>query len=290
MIDQVRVEAVAKALASVSDYALDVIEENDPQYRAVKMIAERHGWATLAIVVANALISYKLRLPGEDYWTEYARWWLHRPTPRSGEDIVKTVEEFLKAKGVAANVEQKEARLAKALPLIHQLLEEKDVVDLKAILEASHRTLKQKGYSKTLHFAAKMAYYVARALGVRVVGVDSEVIEIPVDRRMALLTSSSGMVRACPSELYTRLRDLATRAWRMVARASGKPVVRLDALVWLPARGVEEKLRRGLLASARDDYARRLVLLSRNLVSWQTASNVASQILYINPYASCKTP
>ncbi len=285
LIDEMRVRAVARAVASVPREAVETVEANDPQLLAVRRIASRHGRRAIAIVVANALVSYRLRVHGEDYWLAYAEWWEGVPPPRTSGDVIRAVSGFLRARRLAAHIEHKERRLLRASPVVEQLLAfSGDELDLAWLLGALKRALRASGYEKTLFFALKMAYYACKVVGVRPVNVESESTLIPLDRRIAMLTSASGMLRATPDRIYSELRREAATAWRMVAAMSGTPVLQLDALLWLPARGVEPLLRRGLLASARDEFARRLYELSRGTVPWQLAVRLASELLHRNPF------
>ncbi len=283
MIVESRVRALATAVRRVA-VALDVIERSDPQYKAVEAITARHGRAALAIVVANALVSYRLRVPGEEYWQRYSRWWLSRPTPSSIEDLVKGVVEFLERERLGAAIELKTRRLLRAREALKTVLENPEsAANLENLVRMLQRVLKAKGGEKTLFFAAKMAYYALKALGLPV-ETESPALGMPIDSRIALVTSSSGILEADPATIYTRLRDKAIEAWEKVAKISNIPVIKLDALIWLPARGIEKLLRKGLLASARDEVARRLYTLSRGMVSWSDAELFARELVYRNPY------
>ncbi len=279
-----RVEAVAAALASIPLDAVRAMERNDPQYRAARMIAGRHGEAAVAFMVANALVSYRLSGRGEDYWLEYARWAVKQNTPRTGKELVEIVKEFLYTSKINKAVRRhKAARLVKAEPVIDSLLREPERYrDLGDLVSALRARLPARGPGKTLFFAAKMAYYAYSVLGIDAVldTVDS----IPVDRRVALITSSSMVVDARPEELTVRGWGSVIEAWRMVSRLSRLPVLRIDTVIWLPLPRSEPYLRRGLLASARDRYAEGLVEYSSGLIPWATAHNTAQQLLYRNPW------
>ena len=288
-LDRVRVKAVAEAVARIPLEALDAMERSDPQYRAVTDIVERHGARALAIVVANALVSYRLRVTGEEYWLEYAGWWRQRPTPRTVEELLEGVGLFLETRRLGMHIDQKLSRLRRASTLLAELMGwEGERLSLEELYRLLRARLKAREYEKTVFFAVKMAFYVARALGARVDGVESSEILIPLDSRISLLTSTSGMVRACPREVYTRLRSEAVTAWSEVSRISGVPAVRLDTLMWLPSQGIERLLRRGLLASARDEVARRLVRLSNGFIGWGDASRLALELLHVNTLAVCE--
>jgi len=275
-----RVAAVARALSGVPKGAIDVVETADPQYAAVKKVLRAHSYpAAAALVVANALISYRLTLPGEQYWNEFADFASTRPTPREADDVVRLFEEFLQAsRGNRRLVPQKLARLRRAKPVLERLLREPERYrDLSILVRDIASTYSGRGTEKTIVFAAKMLHYLNRAAGVPEEGLYS--IPVPIDRRMALLTYTSGLLDDEPSMIMSRRRDEAIEAWRLVAEKSGIPAVSLDAVVWLPAYRIERALERGL-DYARDEYARRLVNYTKGLVRWGAARRIAEEILH----------
>ncbi|NOZ89108.1 MAG: N-glycosylase/DNA lyase [Crenarchaeota archaeon] len=277
-----RVEAVAAALTGVDLRAVEVIESGDPQYKAVARVASVYGPPGVALVVGNALVSYRLSLPGEVYWEEFADHLESRGPRLQPEKAAEIVAEFIRSsRGNRMVLEQKIARLRRAAPALAELARNPfSYTDLTSLIALLRRSLQVRGDEKTVVFAAKMAYYFYRALGLAVRG--REEVPLPVDRRMALLTSTSRMVEAPPEEIMASLRREALKAWRSVSEASGIPMLNLDALVWLPARGIERLLRTGL-GVARDEYARRLVSQSRGLIGWAKARRIAAEVLYREP-------
>ncbi|MET1102254.1 MAG: N-glycosylase/DNA lyase [Pyrodictiaceae archaeon] len=279
-VDFTRISRLAEALREISPHAVKAMVEKDPQYKAVRRIAERHGSLSVALVVANALVSYRLTARGEDYWTEYARYLEAREVK---DDIVMTVIDFLyKSKGNRLLRDQKTKRLRRIAGLLKDIARRPlGYRDLSFLLEALSRALSARGYEKTLAFAAKMAYYAYRSLGVDVEG--KWLVPIPVDRRIALLTATSGILEgASPSSLLSRPR-LVVEAWSSVSRLSGIAMIDLDTLLWLPMKGADELLSRGLLARARDVYASMLVSYTGGLVSWAAASRVSAELLHRLP-------
>ncbi len=273
---------MAAALAGVDPRAIDVIESGDPQYKAVARVASVYGPPGVALVVGNALVSYRLSLPGEVYWEEFAAYLESRRPRLQPEKAAEIVVEFIRSsRGNRMVLEQKIARLRRAAPALAELVRSPlAYTDLTSLVALIRRSLQVRGDEKTVVFAAKMAYYFYRALGLNVKG--REEVPLPIDRRMALLTSTSRMVEAPPEEIMTSLRREALKAWHSVSKASGIPMLNLDALVWLPARGIERLLRTGL-GVARDEYARRLVSQSRGLIGWTRARRIAAEVLYREP-------
>lgn len=276
-----RVEALAEALSRVSPGAVEVIELSDPQYGAVRRIAKRHGGPGVALVVANALVSYKLSLPGEEYWNEFADAAVEAETPRTSDDVIAFMERFLSSsKGNRVLVAQKLSRIRRAKSVLEVLVKQPDTYTMLSRLVGDlSRSLGGRGDEKTIVFAAKMAYYYYRALGL---DADTHGIPLPIDRRMALLTSTSRLIEAPPSRIMTRLRREALQAWSMVADSSGIGMLHLDALVWLPAYRIEKLIQRGINI-AREEYARRLVEYSRGSIPWSLARRLAREILYAEP-------
>ena len=279
-----RVYAIANALREVRPEAIDAIEFNDPQFKAISRIVNVYGRKAVALVVANALVSYRLTLTGEEYWTEFADWFTRtRPHVEKASDVLNAFSSFLSvSKGNRILRVQKLNRLQRAAKVLESVLIEPDhYLDLRLLVKELAMSLKAKPFEKTIVFAAKMAYYTFKVLGctVRL----EEIVVIPVDRRIALLTVTSGLLDTHPKNIMSQYRDTAIGAWREIARLSNIPLLRLDAIVWLPARGLEKLLYRGRIEAARDEFARRLNNFSSGLIDWHTARDIARQILYRPP-------
>jgi len=277
-VDSGRVKRVGEALSLVPSVAVDVVETSDPQYIAVKKLYSVHGEAVAALVVANALVSYRLTLPGEEYWSEFAAYFSARPLPGSAEELVEQMGTFLRrSRGNRRLVEQKVSRLRRAEHVLQRLLEyPQDYRDLEKLVHDLSAAYSGRGVEKTVVFAAKMLHYLHRAMGVEEYNAD--VIPIPIDRRMALLTYTSGIIDAPPEAIMTRLRDAAVEAWLAVSKESGIPAISLDAVIWLPAYRLETLLRRGT-DYARDEYAKRIVNYTRGLVRWGVARRIAEEVI-----------
>ena len=282
--NEARVASLAAALREIPSLAIDVIESDDPQYRAVASLVRLYGEKASVLVVANALISYRLSMPGEEYWQEFAEYFQRRGAPASVEELLGSFRDFLSAsKGNRVLRDQKLSRLRRASRVLQALMEEPERYrDLRRLVEDLRLALGGRGDEKTLVFAAKMLHYVHRALGVEEKGLNE--VPVPIDRRMALLTSTSGLLDAAPEEIMSRLRGAAVEAWMNVSRLAGIPSVSLDAVVWLPAYRIERIVLRDL-ERARDEYARRLVSYTRGIVKWATARRIAEEVLHRRPLA-----
>ncbi len=243
MIDQARVSRIAEAVRKVGMDAVRAIEENDPQYKALRRLVEGLGDPCLAgfLAVANALVSYRLSLPGEEYWEEFSEAALRY---RWGMGIQGFFEDFLRSsKANRLGVEAKLRRIRRLLGTINPEKICGMCGDLEGLRTLIARALGSKPGSKTIVFAVKMYYYICR-----ITGDEPRIpmgIEIPVDSRIALLAATSGIIvdggwRSIWRRLYREEPGLAARAWGMVAQAAGVPPLNLDALLWLPARAARE--------------------------------------------------
>ena len=279
-----RIHAIASVLQRVRPEAIDAIEFNDPQFKAISRVVDVYGHKAVALVVANALVSYRLTLTGEEYWLEFANWFTKtRPHIEKVDDILNAFSSFLDvSKGNKILRVQKLNRLRRAARVIENVLAQSNrYLDLKLLVSELAMSLRAKPFEKTIVFAAKMAYYTFRILGYN--ARLEEITMIPIDKRLALLTATSGLLDADPKNIMSRYRDTAIEAWREVARLSNIPLLRLDAIVWLPARGLEKLLYKGRIEAARDEFARKLNSYSSGLIDWHTARDIAKQILYRIP-------
>ena len=280
-INSERVKRVADTLRRVPIQAIDVIEANDPQYTAVKKILRVCDECGIALVIANALVSYRLSTTGEKYWLEFASF----VESQGCEGTVYSVmEKFLQQTRSNRMMQgQKLSRIKKVDTLLQAICANPhNYRDLQVLVSSLARSLNAKPIEKTIVFAAKMAYYAFKSINIEAENIDQ--IPIPVDRRVALLTSTSGLVDASPELIFQRLREKAAYAWQKVSEISRIPSINLDAIIWLPARSIERYLRIGIEA-ARDEYAKKLVDYSKGLISWKLANDIAKEILYKDPFA-----
>ncbi|RUM48211.1 MAG: hypothetical protein DSY37_00285 [Hyperthermus sp.] len=281
-INNERVEHVALSLKDVSRAAIDVIEYNDPQYDAIEKIASVMGPQGIVLVIANALVSYRLRVTGEEYWRMFSRYVTMRYSTRSFRDLMTVFYSFLETTKANTMVkEQKMKRVKRAEKMLERVYNNPLAFSsIKLLHTLLREALGASGREKTLVFALKMAYYYYKSLGIEIKDYDD--VPIPIDRRVALLTSTSRLLQESVSVIMTRCRDAAVEAWGRVSELSGIPGLNLDALLWLPAQHIDGLLRRGL-EYAREEYASRLVKYSMSLITWMQALTIASEILYKHP-------
>ena len=281
-IDEGRVEAVARALSRVPVKAVKVIEFSDPQYKAVKRIALAYGAKSIVAVVANALVSYRLPVRGETYWSNFADFLLSKGRIDDFEELIESVREFLVSRMQGGTlIDQKLGRIWKARDALRKLYTNPlGFTDLTRLLELLASQMKSRGVEKTIVFAVKMAYYFYTALGVEVFNTHN--IPLPIDRRVAIITSSSRMLHVSIKSIMSKYRDEAVKAWSRVSSLSGIPPINMDAIIWLPAQNILRLLKRGL-GIAREEYAKRLVEYSKSIISWDVARRIATELLYDYP-------
>ncbi len=277
-IDESRIDELADTL-SKTKRIIPVIEDNDPQYRAVYMLAEKKGCGVVALsIVANALVSYQLTSRGETYWSMFAEWMM-KTESSTPYYLLETHTRFLRDTpynrlGLSRKIE----RLKKIYnSTLASELYDNPLKYCERIDELTNRISNILGtdpFAKTIVFAGKMYYYVCRACGASVGGE----IPVPVDRRVAYVSLSSCLIKGCSSELIEcsrdlmkpRYRNLVINAWIEVSKKSGIPSYNLDSIIWVlgryirSSRGVKGVLQHILAAypglSRHIDDLRRIVM------------------------------
>lgn len=243
-----RIDAVAEVLRRVGVDRILELETRDPQYIALKELASVKGCEeAFLIALANALVSYRLAGYGEDYWEEVSSFF------RRNHGIIEELFiEFLRihSRFNRFAVEAKISRLKKFFnsKLYELLVQEPSryCSNLYGLVQEVSKIYRQPVNAKTIVFAAKMYSYVCRiCLGEYVL---EHRVDIPVDRRVALFTLTSGMVIPVGSRLtktslalhirslMARHRDLVVRVWRIVSMKTGIPPLQLDTIIWLASR------------------------------------------------------
>ncbi len=252
-IDERRIQELARRIGEKSLVLIDWLETVDPQFKAVTQIVDAHGCGVAATaVVANALISYQLTGRGEDYWRGFGEA-LSRYNVPSISSLLGFFEQFLdttRYNRMAVSAKKMRVRRFLGSSVAAKLWRDPLVYaeEIRRLPRELSKAMRQDETSKTIVFAAKMYYYVAKACGARV--MDLTGIAIPCDRRICLMTLTSGVVArrgaVCVEkkhvyELMGRYREVAVEAWRIFETLSGIPCIRLDALLWLLARFAWEK-------------------------------------------------
>ncbi len=213
---------------------IEFFEDIDPQFTAIKDLANVCGSTSYLLTILNAAISYRLSQPGEVYWSLFSEYARSRCISVYGlRQIGELVKEFAYMYNRVA-LDQKLRRLEKMIRC-RNLEGIAATVDLEALRREIALCLNVDLDSKTVIFSVKMAYYVHRALGKKL--VIPMTIPIPVDIRVATITYLSGavdIVGEVISNKYSLLRYSKTirGIWSDIGRKSLVPPLNLDALIW----------------------------------------------------------
>ncbi len=236
IVNQGRVSQVANVFRSLGSEGVRIFEDSDPQMKAALRIARACGRLCPAVLATNALVSYMLKVRGEEFWVGLAEHVERVGCGRSHEGIVRVVELYTKLRN--------RRFMGSKLKRLRKLLECPEVTeaavsgDLLRLWRSISNCLSTDPASKTVVFSVKMAYYGLRALG-RDVSLPREV-PIPVDLRVCKVTYLSGI--ATPAGVRGLLeavnalmkRPSRVRAvWGKVSRLSGIPPLSLDAPAWI---------------------------------------------------------
>ncbi len=246
IVDRERASCIGRLVKSISGF-IDLLEENDPQYKAVIELVKNMGSGNaVVVIIANALVSYQLSSRGEDYWRGLAEWF----SKYSGAYIDDLEKLYMIHRSFLENTKYNRMGLVakiKRLGIFYHSIIAKNLYnnpftycgDLSRLVDQLARILNANRESKTIVFSAKMYYYYCRVHGRKVHGD----IPIPVDRRNALLSLTSCIVRGCRGEfrkcvlelMSNKYRRVVIDAWKIVSIRSGIPMYRLDSLTWLVA-------------------------------------------------------
>lgn len=272
-----RVVVIGQVLSLLSIDDVLAIEEGDPQFQALRGLYMRLGDcnATALLAVLNSLVSYQLSSKGEDYWMEFSRYSFKAGNP---DDLAREFMDFLiNSKGNKLLRDVKALRIKKFLNSkahveiyvkFHDLLK-----DLRGLREVIKRVLNVEGSEKTVVFAIKMFYYASRVCGNYVVPPMD--IELPVDRRIAAVTYTSGIVdseSAVVIEEVMRNYKTVQKVWMEISRLSNIPPLNLDSIIWICGKYVRDEDRI-------DKAALDLTKYSKGRVSIKTARTITSELL-----------
>ncbi|WP_457620305.1 N-glycosylase/DNA lyase [Methanopyrus sp.] len=228
-------------LCGITLREIRVIEERvDVQYKAIEALTDALPSTDLVrLTVANALVSYQLSSPGEDWWREFSSYF----RKRRPDDIVREYTRFLpRSRGNRRLIRQKLYRLHRAKTFLEGLTwqdAESYYRNMNRLRLDLARALDTDPRSKTVVFAVKMFGYALRLITGKFRPYPFE-IPIPVDARIERVTRSI-------------TDDDPRRYWDSIARQTGIPPLHLDSILWI--------------GTSRDPEVReRLVKLSPELV------------------------
>jgi len=262
-VNESRVQQLARVLSLLDVSFYKKLEESDPQYKAIRNlcnICDPYGVPLL--VSLNALVSYRLSCKGEVYWQEFSNFiqnYCKSASLTEFNDYITAVIDFL-------NVSQCNISLRKTK--VKRLMKLRDISkDTMSVFKMFTRDpeefriwlsehLNTELDSKTIVFAVKMYYYGCRAC----LNVDMTLpftIPIPVDRRVALISYTSGLVSCYsdnPIDAIMRRQKVIRKVWSKIAYLCNTPPLHLDSLLWI----VGGHIRRGK-PIARDRIVNELV-------------------------------
>lgn len=252
IISELRIARVAEAFKEAGGLKFaKAFEEADPQLRAAERLCSVTRYLTPLLLAINACVSYVLTGRGEKYWSSFTDFIASAGRkPSNYLELTKLVKEFVS--------KSKHHRLARAAKLSRlgkltgcsalRRFENPHIEfirDPRSLLEAFAKCLRSSEHAKTVVFAVKMYYYGVKAC----LGIDMVLpreIKVPVDRRVAYLTYTSGMVEVSDDLRREEvIRKLMTWAkvvrlvWDRVAELSSTPPLHLDAPLWIIGRYVE---------------------------------------------------
>lgn len=222
LIDIERARRLGELLAGLRG-AWPLAARSDPQFRAVKRLAEARGCGEAALlVVANALVSYQLEMRGEDYWTAFAHFFANY----GGPDQLMGFSEFLSKYGRRLS-EQKLGRLRKFFSSsISREVENRwrsYCGDLRGFASLLARAMGSGPGAKTIAFAAKMLGYLCIACNEP---PDFSGIAMPLDYRNKSLLISSCVARSSSDE------GELLRAFDAICESADMSCIELDIVIW----------------------------------------------------------
>ncbi|MEM0015093.1 MAG: N-glycosylase/DNA lyase [Zestosphaera sp.] len=248
LVEDTRVGPLGNVFKTLGREGCEDFERVDPQFIALSKLLKVCGPPSVWLAALNGLITYMLTMHGEDFWTLFTEFAAGRCGGlRSLKDAVRLVSEFTSLHN-RLSLEAKLRRLGRAA-LCGEAFEKLSFGDLRGYVSSISRCISVDEDSKTVVFSAKMAYYVLKSGGLE---ADVSGIPIPVDRRVALVTLTSGLVssgRGLSATLegleglaqnLMKHPNIVREAWDLVSRASGVPAMKMDAPLWLVGRYIKE--------------------------------------------------
>jgi len=245
-----RAEELGTILKRFGVELVEVFERKDPQYKALEeLYNELRECNSLALLtVLNSIVSYQLSATGEEYWWEFARYKKFSSGVGDPEDLWRRFRNFLlSSRGNVASREIKIERLERIrrtqfhIELYVRYIEYIKNLDL--LTSRLAEVLRQNIYDKTIVFSAKMMYYVSKICDIEPGGVEK--IKIPVDRRVAAISYTSGLIDVLETkdivEEIMREKERVIEAWSIVSKICDIPLIRLDSIIWFFGKYVRDR-------------------------------------------------
>ncbi len=229
-----RLIKIGTVLRSIGIAGAKYFESLDPQMDVARELVLQCSDNALYLLALNSLVSYSLAMRGELFWKKFSRYASLRCKEASNlNDIIKIVKEFT----IAYNKYQLSQKIRR-LDRVSQCKDMFIYINSNKLIELRNylaKCLSSEQYSKTIVFSIKMIYYGLRALGYDYTFPFD--LPIPVDRRVARISSTSGVIECTPSELCSidyvlRYQKIIINVWNEIGRISSIPPLHIDAIIW----------------------------------------------------------
>jgi len=257
-ISEHRVRKLGDTFHRCGTRTIEAFEKLDVQYRVARSISLKCGKLSALVMAINGTVTYMLPLRGEDYWKTFETFTIERC--RFGREnyyeLLDLVEEFTRRynKRLLNSKLNRLSRIKACLPSLLRVLEG----DLEGYWRALSLCLHTDRNSKTIVFSVKMAYYGLKSAGLR---VDlPRCLSIPVDRRVALLSISSGAIDTggcmdiecvqSAADQLVRTPKIVREVWRRISNLSSIPPLGLDIPLWMLGKYFPLWSKRRILATA----------------------------------------
>jgi len=260
VVNEERLRAVSSVFKYLGREGCEEFVRVDPQYVSLSKLPKFCGEVSVVFPAVNGLVSYALSMKGEEFWSLFADFVVGRcGGVRDFREVVKLVEEFTRNYN-KLYLEVKVRRLNKVLGC-GEAFRSLGKGRVKEYLSKISSCLETGKESKTVVFSAKMAYYVLKSIGV---DADLSKIPIPVDRRVALVTLTSGLLtpRARSGRTLKELEGLVEEllkrpesvrsVWDVVSEESGIPALLIDTPLWLIGGYIKTLGTREIVENLRD--------------------------------------
>jgi DNA-(apurinic or apyrimidinic site) lyase len=214
-------EKLLEILSSLDSEDIALIITHDRQYRALLELypAVKDEELFFKLVTVNALLSYQLPCPGEEYWEKFSRFFAVKQSLQSFEEFLKKHNRRL--------LRTRLERLKRVLACLEG--KELSKMTLREVREHLSGCLKQRKDSKTILFAVKMLTYCHRITR----GREPEGVEefpVPIDSRLSKVSKEPAF-------------------WKELSAKSGIPQLHLDAIFWNePLPELPDRLKRAMMA------------------------------------------
>jgi len=277
-----RARRIAESLAEIGPRGLDAIESSDPQFLSIESVG-RSKSCCLWLFYVNALISYKLKLRGEEYWLKFGEFIANLCDCGAGPQLhERLLEEFTRRYNNIL-LQQKLERLRKVLrckDFVSDIIEHR-YDDLRDLVYDTSRCLRTQPHSKTVLFAAKIYYYISKYLKIPC-NVPHE-LPIPVDIRVAKMSVLSGLLEGADANINASILETKhikkiQYAWNLVAELSGIPPIRIDSVLWIMGRFSDSKTRHEVYELFALNYGSLLLVLGES-----AARRLINELFYILP-------